>query len=200
MGLNGSVIAVVVLSASVVVILCCAVALVLVLKHREQLCQPKSTAPATITSLAKSSGHPATMIGSGQTSVSLSYGSSVAAYACSAKSFSSSDIEKATDNFSETRIIGEGGFGHVYNGVLEDGIQVAVKILTIRAVVNSWQKWRCLVAFYNRNLVKLIGICTDDVQGSYCLSLDSMVKGNLLSNYGIRVGYGDKPFAAKYTN
>lgn len=34
----------------------------------------------------------------------------------------------ATDNFSTTRLLGSGGYGAVYSGVL-DGIPVAVKVM-----------------------------------------------------------------------
>ncbi|KAM1789217.1 hypothetical protein ACFX11_039401 [Malus domestica] len=43
--------------------------------------------------------------------------------------FTHADILKATRNFSEDRIIGSGGFGTVYQGVLQDGRVVAVKKL-----------------------------------------------------------------------
>lgn len=43
--------------------------------------------------------------------------------------FTHADILKATCNFSESRIIGKGGFGTVYRGVLPDGREVAVKKL-----------------------------------------------------------------------
>ncbi|KAK3004141.1 hypothetical protein RJ639_019168 [Escallonia herrerae] len=51
----------------------------------------------------------------------------MAAYTGSTKTFSSSDIERATDNFNTSRILGEGGFGRVYSSVLKDGTKVAVK-------------------------------------------------------------------------
>ncbi|KAB1206131.1 Receptor-like serine/threonine-protein kinase ALE2 [Morella rubra] len=43
--------------------------------------------------------------------------------------FSASDIEKVTDNFYASRVLGEGGFGLVYSGVLGDGTKVAIKVL-----------------------------------------------------------------------
>ncbi|GJX31226.1 G-type lectin S-receptor-like serine/threonine-protein kinase [Tanacetum coccineum] len=45
--------------------------------------------------------------------------------------FSLCEVARATDNFSVSNKIGEGGFGPVYKGVLEDGQQVAVKKLNI---------------------------------------------------------------------
>ncbi|XP_057480946.1 probable LRR receptor-like serine/threonine-protein kinase At1g74360 [Actinidia eriantha] len=42
-------------------------------------------------------------------------------------SFTHADILNATGNFSDNRIIGKGGFGTVYRGVLPDGRAVAVK-------------------------------------------------------------------------
>ncbi|KAI8565403.1 hypothetical protein RHMOL_Rhmol03G0256300 [Rhododendron molle] len=125
-GLSGSVVAIIVLSASMAVILCCAVAWVLLFRHRD--CQQDST-PATLPSLSKPSGITASMFGSGPTSASPSFVSSIGTYTGSAKTFSSSNLKKATDNFNASKILGEGGFGRVYNGVLEDGTKVAVKVL-----------------------------------------------------------------------
>ncbi|KAI3519968.1 hypothetical protein L1887_09188 [Cichorium endivia] len=41
--------------------------------------------------------------------------------------FTSKEIKKATNNFSSTGLLGVGGFGEVYKGVLDDGTPVAVK-------------------------------------------------------------------------
>lgn len=43
--------------------------------------------------------------------------------------FTLRELEVATDNFSDENVIGEGGYGTVYHGILEDGTQIAVKNL-----------------------------------------------------------------------
>jgi hypothetical protein len=40
--------------------------------------------------------------------------------------FTYKELERVTNNFQD--VIGRGGFGNVYNGFLEDGIRVAVKL------------------------------------------------------------------------
>lgn len=43
--------------------------------------------------------------------------------------FTYKDLEVATEKFSETNVIGNGGFGVVYKGLLSDGTVAAVKML-----------------------------------------------------------------------
>mgnify|MGYP000199768846 CR=1 FL=1 len=44
------------------------------------------------------------------------------------REFGFQDIKMATSNFS--KVLGQGGFGPVYKGVLPDGLDLAVKILS----------------------------------------------------------------------
>ncbi|KAL0374492.1 UNVERIFIED_CONTAM: Receptor-like serine/threonine-protein kinase ALE2 [Sesamum radiatum] len=179
-GLSRGMLAAIIVSASVAIALLCAIAWVSLHKNRDSVHQPDPPPPATIHSLAKSS---VAMLGSGPSSPSFSLGSSMAAYTGSAKTFSSSDLEKATDYFNESRILGEGGFGRVYSGVLEDGTKVAVKILK-RYDQQGGREFlaevEMLSRLHHRNLVKLIGICVED--RTRCLVYELIPNGSLESH------------------
>ncbi|KAA8523248.1 hypothetical protein F0562_009671 [Nyssa sinensis] len=128
-------------------------------------------------------GIASSMIGSGPSSASLSFGSGIATYTGSAKTFSSSDIEKATDNFNAMRILGEGGFGRVYSGILEDGTKVAVKVLK-RDNQQGGREFlaevEMLSRLHHRNLVKLIGICMEE--RTRCLVYELIPNGSVDSH------------------
>ncbi|GJT07279.1 G-type lectin S-receptor-like serine/threonine-protein kinase [Tanacetum coccineum] len=76
--------------------------------------------------------------------------------------FSLCEVARATDNFSVSNKIGEGGFGPVYKGVLEDGQEVAVKKLS-ETSQQGLDEFRneviCIARLQHRNLVKLLGYC-----------------------------------------
>ncbi|KAL2496254.1 G-type lectin S-receptor-like serine/threonine-protein kinase [Forsythia ovata] len=71
-------------------------------------------------------------------------------------------ITKATDNFSINNKLGEGGFGPVYKGLLEDGQEIAVKRLS-RNSFQGLDEFKneviCIAKLQHRNLVKLLGCC-----------------------------------------
>ncbi|XP_022862105.1 G-type lectin S-receptor-like serine/threonine-protein kinase At4g27290 isoform X2 [Olea europaea var. sylvestris] len=71
-------------------------------------------------------------------------------------------IIKATDNFSIHNKLGEGGFGPVYKGVLEEGQEIAVKRLS-RNSLQGLDEFKneviCIAKLQHRNLVKLLGYC-----------------------------------------
>ncbi|XP_048135001.1 probable LRR receptor-like serine/threonine-protein kinase At5g63710 isoform X3 [Rhodamnia argentea] len=78
--------------------------------------------------------------------------------------FSWREIELAADNFSENNIIGQGGFGKVYRGVLSDSTKVAVKRLTDHnnpgGEAAFLREVELISVAVHRNLLRLIGFCT----------------------------------------
>nr|XP_043613726.1 G-type lectin S-receptor-like serine/threonine-protein kinase At4g27290 [Erigeron canadensis] len=76
--------------------------------------------------------------------------------------FSLRKVANATANFSTSHKIGEGGFGPVYKGVLEDGQEVAVKRLS-ETSQQGLEEFKnevvCIAKLQHRNLVKLLGYC-----------------------------------------
>ncbi|KAL6517093.1 hypothetical protein OROHE_017799 [Orobanche hederae] len=76
--------------------------------------------------------------------------------------FTLSTILKATNNFSINNKLGEGGFGPVFRGMLEDGQEIAVKRLSKSSLqgVDELKNEVVLIAkLQHRNLVKLLGCC-----------------------------------------
>ncbi|KAL8046476.1 hypothetical protein ABFX02_08G179700 [Erythranthe guttata] len=72
--------------------------------------------------------------------------------------------ETVTENFSIDNKLGEGGFGPVYKGLLEDGQEVAVKRLSrtsLQGVHEFKNEVNCIAKLQHRNLVKLLGCCID---------------------------------------
>ena len=116
-------------------------------------------------------------------STSVSLMSPMTTCVLSAKTFSLAELEKATDKFSSKRILGEGGFGRVYCGIMEDGSEVAVKMLT-RDNQNGDREFiaevEMLSRLHHRNLVKLIGIC---IEGrTRCLVYELVHNGSVESH------------------
>ncbi|KAK1354901.1 Serine/threonine-protein kinase PBS1 [Heracleum sosnowskyi] len=179
-GLKRSVVAIIVLLASLSLTLCCAVAWVLLFRHRRRNTRPELNPTIPMSSLAKS---PASKIGSGLPSVPPSYKTGLSPYTGTAKTFNATDIERATDSFDASRIIGEGGFGIVYSGVLDDGTKVAVKVLK-RDNQQGGREFlaevEMLSRLHHRNLVKLVGICMEE--HSRCLVYELIANGSVESH------------------
>jgi hypothetical protein len=53
----------------------------------------------------------------------------------SAKLFTRKEMKRATNGFAKDRVLGIGGFGEVYKGILKDGTVVAVK--TAKSVISK---------------------------------------------------------------
>ncbi|KAJ8497580.1 hypothetical protein OPV22_008132 [Ensete ventricosum] len=74
-------------------------------------------------------------------------------------------IRTATNDFSNENIIGEGGFGPVYKGQLEDGLEIAVKRLardSLQGLREFKTEVMLIAKLQHKNLVRLIGCCTED--------------------------------------
>ncbi|KAG6428898.1 hypothetical protein SASPL_106937 [Salvia splendens] len=116
-------------------------------------------------------------------SASVSFSSSLMVFTGTAKVFSIEDMERATDSFDSSRIVGEGGFGLVYGGTLDDGRKVAVKVLK-RDDQQGGREFlaevEMLGRLHHRNLVKLIGICPDE--HSRCLVYELVPNGSVESH------------------
>ncbi|KAJ3695480.1 hypothetical protein LUZ60_000857 [Juncus effusus] len=104
--------------------------------------------------------------------------------------FAFQELKSATGNFRPDSILGEGGFGYVFKGWIEEnstapakpgtGVTVAVKSLKQDAL-QGHREWVAEVNFlgqlHHPNLVKLIGYCIEDDQR--LLVYEFMARGSL---------------------
>lgn len=74
----------------------------------------------------------------------------------------------ATDNFNECNMIGQGGFGKVYRGVLMDNTKVALKRLTDYNSPGGEAAFlsevHLISVAVHKNLLRLIGFCTTSTE------------------------------------
>ncbi|GAY59100.1 hypothetical protein CUMW_192000 [Citrus unshiu] len=80
------------------------------------------------------------------------------------KIFTGKEIKKATSNFSKDRLLGSGGYGEVYKGILKDGTEVAVKCAKLGNTKGTDQvlnEVRILCQVNHRSLVGLLGCCVE---------------------------------------
>ncbi|WVZ23091.1 hypothetical protein V8G54_001635 [Vigna mungo] len=93
------------------------------------------------------------------------------------KVFSFEELKSATGNFKSDRLVGEGGFGRVYKGWLDEntltpakpgsGVEVAIKMFKPESK-QGFAQWQSEVNFLGRlshpNVIKLLGYCWDEDQ------------------------------------
>ncbi|WVZ86741.1 hypothetical protein U9M48_033478 [Paspalum notatum var. saurae] len=106
------------------------------------------------------------------------------------RTFTFGELKAATRNFRPDTVLGEGGFGRVYKGWVDEktmnptrsgiGMVVAVKKLNPESV-QGLQEWQSEVNFLGRlshpNLVRLLGYCVEDRE--LLLVYEYMARGNL---------------------
>ncbi|KAL8145800.1 hypothetical protein AgCh_003812 [Apium graveolens] len=89
-------------------------------------------------------------------------------------------IANATSNFSDNRKLGEGGFGPVYKGTLNDGQEIAVKRLSKNSnqgLDEFKNEVSCIAKLQHRNLVTLLGWCIE--KGEMILIYEYMANKSL---------------------
>ncbi|XP_062074344.1 probable LRR receptor-like serine/threonine-protein kinase At1g51810 [Humulus lupulus] len=107
------------------------------------------------------------------------------AFESSKRPFTYSEVLKITNNFE--RILGKGGFGSVYHGIIDDDntqTQVAVKVLSSTSS-QGYQQFQAevqlLMKVYHRNLTSLVGYCNEGVD-QMALIYEYMPNGDLGSH------------------
>ncbi|XP_049932634.1 leucine-rich repeat receptor protein kinase HPCA1-like [Nymphaea colorata] len=90
------------------------------------------------------------------------------------------EIKKFTNNFSEGNIIGVGGFGQVYKGILPSGEIVAIKRAkngVMQGGLEFKTEIELLSRVHHKNLVSLVGFCFD--KGEQMLVYEFIANGTL---------------------
>ncbi|KAJ3674881.1 hypothetical protein LUZ60_005497 [Juncus effusus] len=100
-------------------------------------------------------------------------------------------IQEATDNFSDENKLGEGGFGQVFKGRLQNGPELAVKRLattSVQGIVELKNEVELLGRLTHRNLVRVLGYCIQEKEKLLCYeylsngSLDMILFGDFFSS------------------
>ncbi|XP_019192861.1 PREDICTED: proline-rich receptor-like protein kinase PERK15 [Ipomoea nil] len=99
---------------------------------------------------------------------------------CSKSTFTYEELAIATDNFSNTNLLGQGGFGYVHKGVLGDGREVAIKKLKVGSGQGEREfqaEVEIISNVHHFHLVSLVGHC---ISGAQRLLVYEFVPNNTL--------------------
>ncbi|KAL1361048.1 hypothetical protein HN51_006419 [Arachis hypogaea] len=112
------------------------------------------------------------------------------------KRFQFRELQVATNNFSSKNILGKGGFGNVYKGVLSDSTLVAVKRLkdgnAIGGEIQFQTEVEMISLAVHRNLLRLYGFCMTPTERLLVYpymsngSVASRLKGKPVLDWGTR--------------
>lgn len=86
----------------------------------------------------------------------------------------------ATNNFSDSAQVGQGGYGKVYRGILADGTVVAIKRAQEGSLQGSkefFTEIELLSRLHHRNLVSLVGYCDEQDEQVISSILPSLFSG-----------------------
>ncbi|XP_027183863.1 probable LRR receptor-like serine/threonine-protein kinase At3g47570 [Coffea eugenioides] len=92
------------------------------------------------------------------------------------------ELEKITDGFSESNLLGIGGYSSVYKGTLPDGTPVAVKVFNMKlagALKTFDTECEVVRNIRHRNLTKVITSCSNQDMDFKALVLEYMPNGSL---------------------
>ncbi|XP_022550413.1 cysteine-rich receptor-like protein kinase 44 [Brassica napus] len=106
-------------------------------------------------------------------------------------------IQVATSDFSEESKLGEGGFGPVYKGKLQNGEEIAVKRLALSSGQGEEEfknEVLLLSKLQHRNLVKLLGFC---LKGEERLLIYEFVPNSSLDHFIFEVAKQDHTLSLK---
>lgn len=92
------------------------------------------------------------------------------------------ELREATNNFESASVLGEGGFGKVFKGILSDGTSVAIKRLTNGGQQGDKEflaEVEMLSRLHHRNLVKLVGYYSNRESSQNLLCYELVPNGSL---------------------
>nr|GMD74284.1 cold-responsive protein kinase 1-like [Ipomoea batatas] len=111
-------------------------------------------------------------------------------------------LKKATKNFHPSNLLGRGGFGPVFLGMLADGRLTAVKKLSAdksqQGETEFLSEVKLITSIQHKNLVRLLGCCSDGAQRLLVYeymknrSLDLLIYGYTAPEYAIRGELSEK--------